>query len=164
MPVSLQKISEMAIPGYAPGLLSSAHFGASPKLENYPQIAYTNMKAVFVELPPFQRHRETYLDDEAYRRFQADLLRNPEAGDVIQGTSGLRKVRFADARRGRGKRGGLRVIYYWKISDNQFWLFTIYDKDEVSDLTADERKALARLLANELMARSIENDQAQSVC
>ena len=55
---------------------------------------------------------------------------NPEAGDVIPGTGGLRKLRFADERRGKGKRGGLRVIYYWWDPGSQFWLFTIYDKDE----------------------------------
>lgn len=69
------------------------------------------MKALFVELPPFQRHRVDYLDDEAYRAFQTALLKNPEAGDVIQGTGGLRKIRFADEKRQKGKRGGIRIIY-----------------------------------------------------
>ena len=71
------------------------------------------MKAVFIELPAFERHRASYLDDEAFARLQQVLLQNPEAGEVIEGTGGLRKMRFADARRGKGKRGGLRVIYYW---------------------------------------------------
>lgn len=51
------------------------------------------------------------MDDEAYLAFQDELKKNPEAGDVIQGTGGLRKLRFGDPRRGKGKRGGLRVIY-----------------------------------------------------
>ena len=56
---------------------------------------------------------------------------NPEAGSLISGDRpGLRKLRFADERRGKGKRGGLRVIYYWWDTGPQFWLFTIYDKDE----------------------------------
>jgi len=67
---------------------------------------------------------------------------NPEAGDVIPGTGGLRKLRFVDERRGKSKRGGLRVIYYWWDAGSQFWLFTIFDKDEMSDLTATEHKAL----------------------
>ena len=71
------------------------------------------MKAVFVELPAFERYRADYLDEEAFGNLQNALMRNPEAGEVIQGTGGLRKVRFADKRRGKGKRGGLRVIYYW---------------------------------------------------
>jgi hypothetical protein len=70
------------------------------------------MKAVFVELPAFQRCRADYLDDEEFRSLQNSLLLNPLAGDVIEGTGGLRKLRHPDPRRGKGKRGGLRVIYY----------------------------------------------------
>lgn len=71
------------------------------------------MRALFVELPPFERHRSSYLDDEGFSGLQVSLLSAPEAGDVIQGTGGLRKMRFADRRRGKGKRGGLRIIYFW---------------------------------------------------
>ena len=71
------------------------------------------MKAVFVELPAFERHRAEYLSDEVFRSLQATLMKSPAAGDVIEGTGGLRKLRFADVRRGKGKRGGLRLIYYW---------------------------------------------------
>jgi hypothetical protein len=67
------------------------------------------MKAVFIELPAFERHRRGYLDDEAFSRLQQTLMGNPETGEVIEGTGGLRKMRFADARRAKGKRGGLRV-------------------------------------------------------
>jgi hypothetical protein len=70
------------------------------------------MHALFIELPAFQRYRHDYLNDEAFRRLQIWLLMNPEAGDVIQGTGGLRKVRFSDESRNKGKRGGLRLIYY----------------------------------------------------
>ncbi|HGP7166048.1 TPA: hypothetical protein ACLRIW_001587 [Neisseria meningitidis] len=71
------------------------------------------MKAVFVELPPFERFRADYFSSEEYRAFQNELMANPEKGDVIQGTRGLRKIRVADSKRGKGKRGGSRVIYYW---------------------------------------------------
>lgn len=71
------------------------------------------MKALFVELPSFSRFRADYLDDEGLRSLQNALLANPDGGDVIEGTGGLRKLRHADRRRGKGKRGGLRVIYYW---------------------------------------------------
>lgn len=111
------------------------------------------MKATFVELPPFQRHRQDYLNDESFRAFQQMLMESPEAGDVIEGTGGLRKVRFADEKRGKGKRGGLRVIYYWWLSGKQFWLFTIYNKDEMTDLTAAQRKVLKELLRQEVDAR-----------
>src|SRR5688572_7928712 len=114
---------------------------------------YPNVKAVFIELPPFERHRAEYLDDDAFREFQSVLMLNPEAGDLIPGTGGLRKLRFADERRGKGKRGGLRVIYYWWDTGAQFWLFTVYDKDELSDLTAAQRKALKEMIKRELEAR-----------
>lgn len=85
------------------------------------------MKAVFVELPAFEQHRENYLSDQAFRALQNELMKSPEAGDEIQGTGGLRKLRFADVRRGKGKRGGLRVIYYWWSGGPEFWLFTVYN-------------------------------------
>lgn len=68
------------------------------------------MKALFVELPAFARYRPDYLDDEGFRALQNDLMTNPEKGDVIESTGGLRKLRQPDPRRGKGKRGGLRVI------------------------------------------------------
>ncbi|MGB3620703.1 toxin [Ketobacter sp. MCCC 1A13808] len=104
------------------------------------------MKAVFVELPPFERYRTNYMDDAAFRQFQQELLANPQAGDVIKGTGGLRKVRFKDQRRGKGKRGGVRVIYYWWQGGRQFWLFTLYSKGEIVDLTKQESLALAAML------------------
>lgn len=111
------------------------------------------MKAVFVELPAFGRHRAEYFADESFLELQSLLMLHPEAGDLIPGTGGLRKLRFADQRRGKGKRGGLRVIYYWWNTGSQFWLFTVYDKDEMSDLTAAQRKALKELIKKELDAR-----------
>jgi hypothetical protein len=111
------------------------------------------MKAMFVELPPFARLRADYLDDEGLRTLQGALMENPEAGDVIEGTGGLRKLRRADPRRGKGKRGGLRVIYYWWDGKRQFWLFTLYDKDEMDDLSAKEKKLLRDMLKRELEAR-----------
>lgn len=126
------------------------------QIAKYTQLAYNlHMHATFVELPPpFERHRQEYLNDEGFLGLQNELLKNPEAGDVIAGTGGLRKLRYADSKRGKGKRGGLRVIYYWWVSVDQFWLFTVYDKDEADDLSTDERKALANLLKRELKARS----------
>ena len=112
------------------------------------------MRATFIELPPFMRYRADYLDDDDFRALQVELMKRPEAGDLISGTGGLRKLRFTDRGRGKGKRGGLRVIYYWRIAADQFWLFTLYDKDEASDLSAAQRKALAAMLLRELKARS----------
>lgn len=113
------------------------------------------MKALFIELPAFERYRQDYLSDEAFRDFQNYLLDNPEAGDVIEGTGGLRKVRFSDTKRGKGKRGGLRVIYYWWLAGKQFWLFTIYSKDEKDDLSPAQKKVLKELIKQELEARRV---------
>jgi len=111
------------------------------------------MKALFIELPPFERHRQNYLNDENYREFQNVLMNKPDAGDVIEGTGGLRKIRHADKNRGKGKRGGLRVIYFWWTSGKQFWLFTLYNKNEMDDLTATQRKTLKEFLKMELDVR-----------
>jgi len=111
------------------------------------------MKAVFVELPAFERHRADYLDEAAFNLLQRELMRNPAVGDVIEGTGGLRKMRFADKRRGKGKRGGLRVIYYWWGAGAQFWLYTLFDKDELDDLAPQQRKALKAMLKAELEFR-----------
>jgi len=111
------------------------------------------MRAVFVELPAFARYREQYLDDSGFIALQEALLQHPHAGDVIQGTGGLRKLRWLDPRRGKGKRGGLRIIYYWWQTGAQCWLFTLYDKNEVADLDTAEKAALKHLLNLELDAR-----------
>jgi hypothetical protein len=111
------------------------------------------MKATFVELPAFARNRHEYLNDDAFKDLQQILLQSPDAGDVIKNTGGLRKIRFGDATRGKGKRGGLRVIYYWWLGGSQFWLFTLYDKDELDDLSNDQRKALKKRLEDEIHAR-----------
>jgi hypothetical protein len=107
------------------------------------------MKALFVELPAFERHRRDYLDEDAFRELQNALMVDPLAGDVIEGTGGLRKPR-----RGKGKRSGIRVIYYWWDEGLQYWLFTLYDKDEASDLTASQRKLLKEMIKAELRTRS----------
>jgi len=111
------------------------------------------MEALFVELPAFDRYRAHYLTDEAFATMQLEMMANPEMGDVIEDTGGLRKLRQPDPKRGKGKRGGLRVIYYWWKSGRQFWLFTLYNKDEVSDLTAQERKSFKGMLKRELEVR-----------
>jgi len=113
-----------------------------------------SMDAVFVELPPFERHRPSYLSDEDFRSMQQFLLKNPLAGDLIQGTGGLRKLRFSDSQRQKGKRGGIRVIYYFWLPGTQFWLFTLYGKDMQDDLTDSQRKALRTMLEREYLSRT----------
>jgi len=112
------------------------------------------MKLVFFETPQFTRLLPEYLSDDAYRALQVALLENPELGDLMPGTGGFRKVRWEDARRGKGKRAGLRVIYYYLTADRQVWLFTLYDKDEAADLTPDEKRLLRQAVEVELRARA----------
>jgi mRNA-degrading endonuclease RelE of RelBE toxin-antitoxin system len=111
------------------------------------------MKAVFVEMPAFARFRSDYLDDDGYRGLQDAMMTSPEAGNVIEGTGGLRKLRHGDPRRGKGKRGGLRVIYYWWDGGSQFWLFTLYDKDEMDDLDAATKRSFKDGLKAQLEKR-----------
>ncbi len=94
---------------------------------------------VFVETAVFSRQRAMHLSDEDYLRLQATLLENPDAGTVIPDSGGLRKLRWRDARRGKGKRGGLRVIYYYWHPGAQIWFVTLYGKDRKDDMSARDR-------------------------
>jgi hypothetical protein len=107
----------------------------------------------FFEAPAFTRYLPEYLDDEEYRALQKELARKPEAGDLIPGTGGFRKARWADTRRGKGRRGGLRVIYYHFAAEHQIWLMTLYGKNEAADLTPREKKALKAAIEVECKAR-----------
>ncbi|WP_297196639.1 toxin [uncultured Pluralibacter sp.] len=104
------------------------------------------MDALFIELPAFERYRAEYLSDDDFKALQQLLLKDPYCGDVIQHTGGLRKLRFADPRRHKGKRGGIRIIYYWYPALSHFLLFTLYDKDQQDDLTIRQREILHQLL------------------
>lgn len=108
----------------------------------------------FIEAPAFTRYLPDYLSDDLYKELQAYLIINSEGGDVMQGTGGFRKLRWSDSRRGKGKRGGLRVIYFIFEEDEQIWLMTIYDKSEADDLTPIQKKALKEVLDIEKQARA----------
>ena len=108
----------------------------------------------FVEAPAFTELLPDYLNDEEYRALQARLVLNPEAGEVIPGTGGFRKARWADPARGKGRRGGLRVIYYHFSSERQIWLVTLYGKGDVADLTAAEKRQLKDAIGAEAARRS----------
>lgn len=107
----------------------------------------------FLEAPAFTRYLREYVDDEGYRKLQQELVRRPEAGDLIPGTGGFRKVRWGDRRRGKGRRGGLRVIYYYFAAEDQIWLMTLYGKNEAADLTPSEKRALKTAIEEERKAR-----------
>jgi hypothetical protein len=108
----------------------------------------------FIEAPFFTQLLPAYLRDDEYLALQLHLARNPEAGDVLPGTGGFRKVRWADPRRGEGRRGGLRVIYYYFEQDRRIWFLTIYGKDEAADLTPKEKRALKAAIEEEKRLRA----------
>ena len=97
---------------------------------------------VFVEDHGFARKRRGILDDDELIEFMSWLAPRPDAGQVIRGSGGLRKVRWAAA--GRGRRGGARVIYFWWTADDQILLLDIYAKNEKEDLSAAEIAALKK--------------------
>lgn len=107
------------------------------------------MQAVFVETREFTRTLREYLDDVAYAKLQQELMDNPSRGTVIKGTGGLRKIRFVDPRRSKGKRSGARLIYLYLPDVKRFYLLDIYSKDEKVDLSAAECRQLS-LLVDEL--------------
>ena len=101
----------------------------------------------FVETPIFTKVITALLDDESYRSLQSALMRRPELGPTIGGTHGARKVRWALP--GAGKRGGIRVIYYWAVRETAFYLLYAYAKNEQGDLTPKQARVLASLIREE---------------
>ena len=111
------------------------------------------MKATFFETPAFTRHLSSYMNDDEYRALQYALMDNPVMGETIQGTGGFRKLRWRDTRRGKGKRGGLRIIYYHLMTHKQIWLFTLYNKDEANNLTVAQKRTMKKAIEIEKKAR-----------
>lgn len=96
------------------------------------------------ETPLFQRQARDVWDENEREDFVNFIARNPEAGDVIADTGGVRKVRWG--RGGSGKRGGARVIYFYHDADRPLYLLMIYAKARQEDLSADEKRAVRRLV------------------
>lgn len=99
---------------------------------------------IFIETPIFTRRAKELMNEDAYNALQRVLVLNPSAGDVMEDTGGIRKIRIAA--KGHGKRGGARVIYYHFVSASQIAILMIYPKNEQQDLTADERRALKAVI------------------
>jgi len=95
----------------------------------------------FIETPTFTRMVTELLSDDEYRELQNTLVENPERGDIIKGGGGIRKLRHAV--QGRGKSGGVRVIYYWVKDDHQIFMLVVYPKTKKDNLT-DKETAILR--------------------
>ena len=98
---------------------------------------------LFIETTIFTKGIQKLISDDSYRELQAALVLRPDAGDLIKGSGGLRKVRWS--LRGKRKRGALRIIYYWDAPDIIYMLFP-YKKNEQEDLTQGQLKVLRELV------------------
>ena len=103
---------------------------------------------LFIETQVFTELVEKQLDRDAYRSLQFTLLLRPEQGPVIPGSGGLRKIRWGVD--GRGKRGGVRVIYFWEKAKAICYMLFLYRKNQQGDLTAAQVRTLARAVREEL--------------
>jgi mRNA-degrading endonuclease RelE of RelBE toxin-antitoxin system len=100
----------------------------------------------FIEASIFTRYVYTYLTDDEYLGLQNYLLQFPESGSIVPGSGGVRKLRWAMS--GTGKRGGVRVIYYFKKQDNEIWLLTIYSKSETKNIPNHILRKIAEEIEN----------------
>ena len=100
-----------------------------------------NQGMEFIETSLFTRLIYDYLSEEEFLGLQVYLLRHPESGKIVSGSGGVRKLRWAV--RGKGKSGGIRVIYYWKVSDDEIWLLTVYGKSERETIPAHILRQIA---------------------
>ncbi len=100
----------------------------------------------FIESSAFERIYPVYLDDDEYAELQQFLMQNPETGQVVPGSGGVRKLRWA--RPGMGKRGGLRVIYFVRYEPNEFWMLTLYAKAKRDDVPPHILKQLLEAFRN----------------
>lgn len=102
---------------------------------------------IIIETSIFTRQVLTLLEEDEYRRLQTMLVVHPQVGDIIPGSGGLRKLRWGA--KGRGKRGGVRVIYYWVVKEDRILMLLIYGKNEQDDLTVDQLKILRQIVEDE---------------
>jgi hypothetical protein len=102
---------------------------------------------IFIEASTFTKLLPDYLTDDEYRGLQMYLMQKPDAGDLVRGSGGVRKVRWAPD--GRGKSGGVRVIYYWKKPNHEIWMLTIYSKTERSTISRHILKKIAEAIDHE---------------
>ena len=101
----------------------------------------------FIETTLFTRLVSDYLSDEEYGKLQQELMNNPEAGAVIRGSGGVRKIRWAAA--GRGKRGGYRVIYFVRKSNAIIWMLTMYPKNVTDSIPGNVLKQIREEIEND---------------
>jgi mRNA-degrading endonuclease RelE of RelBE toxin-antitoxin system len=102
---------------------------------------------IFIETTAFTKLLSSYLTDDEYRALQTYLMQKPDAGNIVKGSGGVRKVRWAQD--GKGKSGGVRIIYYWKKPDHEVWMLTMYSKTERSTIPGHILKQIAEAIDHE---------------
>ena len=103
-------------------------------------LPYYQFMFEFIEAPFFTKSLDRYLDDDEYLELQSYLIKHPESGKVVRGSGGVRKLRWGAE--GRGKRGGLRVIYYLRLANGHIWMLTIYGKNVIENIPAHVLKSM----------------------
>jgi len=106
------------------------------------------INVTFIETAVFTEQVVKAQSDDEYSKFQSFLAEQPTAGTPISGTGGARKIRWADPNRGKGKRGGIRAIYFYRDQHEQIIMLYLYSKDEQDDLTQEQKKALKAVIQN----------------
>jgi hypothetical protein len=101
----------------------------------------------FIESAAFERVRGVYLDDDEYAELQQFMMQNPEAGNVVRGSGGVRKLHWR--REGSGKRGGLRVIYFVRYQPAEFWMLALYAKAKQENVPTDILRRLKEAFGHE---------------
>ena len=101
---------------------------------------------MFQETPVFTRLIKELMDDDLYRQLQNFLIEQPDAGDVLERTGGLREIRWKLP--GTGKRNGVRVIYCWRVAEAQILMLLVYAKSEADDLSPEQKKQLRSIVEN----------------
>ena len=101
----------------------------------------------FIGSSVFERIRPVYLGDDEYAELQQHMMLNPEVGELVRGSGGVRKLRWS--RPGMGKRGGLRVIYFVRFEPNEFWMLTMYSKSKKANIPGYILKQLVEAFRDE---------------
>ena len=107
-------------------------------------MAYNIKNMIIIETPIFSRLIQEFMSDDDYRLLQEALITRPDAGAIIRGSGGLRKIRWK--LEGKGKSGGVRVIYYWVTADDEVRMLYVYKKSARSDLTPDQVAILKEII------------------
>ena len=121
-----------------------------------------NQSMEFIEATAFTKHVYKYLSEDEFLGLQSFLLEYPEAGKVVPGSGGIRKVRWAIA--GKGKSGGVRVIYYFKRHEDEIWLLTIYSKNEIENIPSHILRQIAKEIECSALTLLRIADQKPEVC